>query len=65
MCVCVCGGGGGGGGGGWGGVIYPGGDLKLNTHRLMRTESRWGPKLRSPWVQKLINHTELVFFLRK
>ncbi len=20
--------------------------------------SRWGPKLRSPWVNKLINHTE-------
>ncbi len=49
-CVCVC-------------VcvymfIYPGGDL-LNTHRLM------GTKLRSPCVQKLINHTELVFFLEK
>ncbi len=37
----------------------PVGDLNLNTHRLMGTILE--PKLRSSWVNKLINHTELSF----
>ncbi len=52
VCVCVY------------RFIYSGGDLNLSTHRLMGTRVTVGPKLRSPWVQNLINHTELVF-LRK
>lgn len=37
--------------------LYTGGDLNLNT-QTHGDLSRWGPKLRSPWVNKLINHTE-------
>ncbi len=51
VCVCVC-------------VyrfIYPAGNLNLNTHTHGDSCHGGGPKLRSPWVQKLINHTEWVF----
>ncbi len=41
--------------------LYHGGDLNLNTHRLMGTRVTVGTKLRSPRVNKLINHTELSF----
>jgi len=42
--------------------FYPGGDVNLIA---MHTDSwglvlLWGPKVRSPWVNMLINHTELV-----
>jgi len=44
--------------------IYPGGDLNPNTHKGTQGDSCHcgGTKLRSPWVQKLINHIELLFF---
>ncbi len=51
VCVCVC-----------TGFIYHGGDLNLNTHRLMGTLVTVGTKIEVPRVQKASKLYRMSFF---